>query len=872
MEYPVKVLWGESPLSGSVSVRGGGPVGLSVCSDNASVKGDKFTFKASATDCRLQVAVTDPELSFKADPAVVTVKSEKGGFSFLLRDVYSETPILLPMFGAAVVSADDERSYDQVKRTVEGRGLRHALQRIEEEPEEDFDTAAANCRKLTCPTWLGITRDVRNFEVGWDNVSLTARPKYHSVAIPRFDGGCPETVYSIIMGKGIGPVENFKRTLDEDVRPILRSELIDGAVRYDATVFSTLEKSKLKASNVRGTNFFAADGLGYGHMFSPEQQAEFDAMIEGEKHPGEEVVLYIHAEAVNSGRTPSYAWFKAPFFYWTKLGFDGENGLVMADKKSVCATFSVNGEPAPKSEIAALLQPGETITFDVRILHQPVSVARAKRLSSKSFEVKLLEARAYWDEKTLSHGNVMLPEPRISSMMEAGMHHLDMVTYGLEPDKTVAACIGVYCPIGSESAPIIQHFDSMGWHDLAQRSIQYFIDKQHENGFIQNFGNYMLETGPALWTMGEHYRYTRDLEWVKKIQPNILKACEYLQGWCDRNKDESLKGRGYGMMEGKVGDPEDPYHIFMLNSYAYLGLSRVAEMLTEVNPSESERIQAQAQELKDNILDSLREAILRSPVVPLSDGTWVPTVPPFAESDEMKCLLLDNEEWFTHGTITARDSIVGPIYLALTEVLDPWDPVVTWILQYSADMFHQRNVAQSQPYYSPHPYVHLKRGEVKPFLKEFYNCMSGLADRDTYSFWEHFYHVSLHKTHEEGWFLMRCRWMLWMEDGNTLNLFPGIPRDWMQCCSHILLNEVASYFGPLSVHALYEASDTVGGDELSIDIRCHDEWRAPENIVIRVPHRHGRRASYVSSGTYDPQTETVLLEHFTGKAELVIKF
>ena len=85
-----------------------------------------------------------------------------------------------------------------------------------------------------------------------------------------------------------------------------------------------------------------------------------------------------------------------------------------------------------------------------------------------------------------------------------------MAALGREPDGPVLATIGWYAPIGSESSPIIQFFDSMGWHKLAERSLEFFLDRQREDGFIQNFGGYQLETGPALWTMGEHYRYTRD--------------------------------------------------------------------------------------------------------------------------------------------------------------------------------------------------------------------------------------------------------------------------------------------------------------------------------------------------------------------------
>ncbi len=91
-----------------------------------------------------------------------------------------------------------------------------------------------------------------------------------------------------------------------------------------------------------------------------------------------------------------------------------------------------------------------------------------------------------------------------------------------------------------------------------------------------------------------------------------------------------------------------------------------------------------------------------------------------------------------------------------------------------------------------------KLGMVKPFLKTYYNTFSALADRETYTFWEHLYHASPHKTHEEAWFLMETRWMLYMEDGSTLRLLNTIPREWMEDGKTIELNDVQSYFGPLN--------------------------------------------------------------------------
>src|SRR5439155_11961872 len=290
----------------------------------------------------------------------------------------------------------------------------------------------------------------------------------------------------------------------------------------------------------------------------------------------------------------------------------------------------------------------------------------------------------------------------------------------------------------------------------------YFLDKQHDDGFIQNFGDYMLETGAALWSLGEHYRYTRDDAWVKEISPKLLKSCDYLLRWRQRNQREELRGRGYGMLEGKTADPNDPFHSFMLNGYAYLGLSRVAEMLTKTEPTQSARLNKEAERLKDDIRSTFFSVMGSSPVVPLGDGTWCPTVPPWAEYRGPLALYADGGKWYTHGSMVSRDSLLGPLYLAFQEVLGPEEPATTFLLSFHNELMTKRNAVFSQPYYSRHPIVHLRRGEVKPFLKAYYNTVASLADRQTYTFWEHYFGASPHKTHEEGWFLMDTRWMLYM--------------------------------------------------------------------------------------------------------------
>jgi hypothetical protein len=156
---------------------------------------------------------------------------------------------------------------------------------------------------------------------------------------------------------------------------------------------------------------------------------------------------------------------------------------------------------------------------------------------------------------------------------------------------------------------------------------------------------------------------------------------------------------------------------------------------------------------------------------------------------------------------------------------------------------------------------------VKAFLKAYYNGFAGLADRETYTFWEHYFHASPHKTHEEGWFLMQTRWMLYLEQGDTLRLLPGIPRAWLEQGKRIELSNVASYFGPVSLRV--ESHLDMGRIEATVE--CLSDQR-PRCVELRLPHPEGRHAATVTGGVYAPATETVRIEPFQGRADVMLGF
>lgn len=883
MTIKFAIEWKSSPTSGTIRLTRGTVEEIKAVRGEGSVSDAGDTFAVNGA-FRLEVAVAAEEATGE-DPVIVTVETNNNPFSFFLRDIHTAAlagcPIYIPAYGVAVTAADDERSYAQIEEDIAATGLKRNLQQIEDEPEESYEEAARNTRDLPGPTWLGLSRDVRIFEVSYRGVGGDElhwdwiQPRDHGFNVTLPETNNESVRYRFLIGRGIGCREDLTRRLDEGVFPIVHAELNDNDIRYSCTSFVSYESSKLNEDTLKGTNWLVTDGFGGGNMLTPAQEEQRAQLLPQYMEQAEETVLYFRCEATNTAKVPRYAWFKniVPNAYimnnTKNYTFDGNTGFVQFSPERVCAVSKVNGKPMPQEESAVLVAPGAKVVFEFYVPHRPIPQIRAERLIEQSFEERLEECREFWRGKLQSAARIKLPEQRMDEMVKAGLLHLDLVAYGAEPEGTIVPTIGVYTAIGSESAPIIQFMDSMGWAKTAARALQFFLDKQHEDGFIQNFNGYMLETGAALWSFGEHYRYTRDEAWLAEVKPKLLHAYEYLVKWRNRNLKPELKGYGYGMLEGKTADPEDPFHSFMLNGYAYIGMSRLAEMLSASEPELASAIAAEAEALREDITTEFRGSVSRSPVVPLGDGTWIPTAPPWVEHHGPLALYSEAAaRWLTHGSFVARDSLLGPLYLVFQEVLSPDSQEAEFLLQFHNELMCTRNVALSQPYYSIHPWVHLKRGEVKPFLKAYYNGFAGLADRETYSFWEHYWHASPHKTHEESWFLMQTRWMLYMEEGDSLRLLPGIPRKWLEDGSEIGLTDIATYFGPVTLQVESQLKEQ---GRIQASISCLTD-RKPRSISLRLPHPDNRHPVKVSGGVYSAENETVVIDNFDGTAEITIQY
>ena len=872
----VEVEW--KTVSGEVEIKAenGSVASVKVLKGKGRVKG--CSVKVSRPSCvRLRFEVQDPVTSPGPNSTIISVGNGANSFSFFLRDVNATSPIWIPEYQVVVLPDGVSLSYDEVVELIRSRNLVSKMDRIEQSEEASFEAAEKVTRNMSVPIWLGIGRDIRLFQITEELPDALSTYQADKTIVPMLsssglvdEGIYPDPLsYNYSLGRGVGAYDNIARSLEEGVLPIYNSVTEDDDVVYQSKSFVTLEKSILCEENVKGTHYMISDNYSQGRAWTEPQQKQLDEILANTPPAGEETVLVIHTIVTNKGDVPRYAWIKTPYPSYRRIeySFDSATGFSLFKDGRVFCVSHINGQPVPNEETAALLQPGESMEVDFFLPHSPVTASRAKALAQRSPEELFAQCKAFWQKKLDAAAKIHVPEERINNMIKAGLLHLDLITFGDRDQGTLAANVGVYSPIGTESAPIIQYYESLGLTDQARRCLQYFLDTQQENGCIVNFAGYTIETGAVLWSIGEYYRYTKDRQWIEQNKSKILKACNYLLEWRKRNLKEELKGHGYGMIDGKVADPVDPYHQFMLNGYSYLGLKRISEVMETLGCDEARPLAAEVKGWRQDILDSFHACLASSPVVPISDGSWCPTCSPWAESSTARFFLNKAEKYRSHGTVMVPDGLLGPLHLVFTEVLDPESRDASLLLKYYRDVICQGNSLFSQPYYGKHNLVQARLGQVKPFLNTYYYTVAPHFDHSTGTFWEHYFKVSVHKTHEEANFLMETRNMLYLEDGDTLKLLNVIPRRWLEDGKKIVLDSVLSYFGRIGL----DVTSNVSEGEIRAYVSCPGDGK-PSAVSIRLPHPDGRKAVQVSGGSYDPATETVTVNDFSGEANILLKF
>ena len=269
---------------------------------------------------------------------------------------------------------------------------------------------------------------------------------------------------------------------------------------------------------------------------------------------------------------------------------------------------SVNGQAVLWSVAVPAHQ---TKVLDIKVPFRAVfSATEQDHFKRIRFESRLDETLMYWKRRIGTAGmQIRLPDEMLNSFYVAVLQHV------LVSEERDVGTGYTMCPCGTydynmfanETDIQVRLLDMRGLHADAWRCLRPLVELQGSKPLPGRFRNtsaefhgvridanhdythsgYNLNHGWTLWTLAEHYLFSRDDQWLHSVLPRILRAAAWIVDERKGTMRHGLDGARvpeYGLLPaGELEDNEDWAYWFAVNAYAYRGLSAAAQAVSALD-------------------------------------------------------------------------------------------------------------------------------------------------------------------------------------------------------------------------------------------------------------------------------------------------
>jgi len=883
-EAQLLIEWGclaknEQVWDGSVEMTNGRIVSIAPLSSNIKIASPlawRSTVKGQPDGVQVKLLYAHNADRLNNDRGAVTVRTKAGSFSFFVDDVVTEKALFIRGVGA-FVAADGTRYADW-----KGPGGPHWDNTIKETvarmPEQTMTRVmVALPPKPPQAVPLGIAGGRHEYFVAPDgDLVLEARSlRTHARDTDRRGWAFPQIEYRLALGARPdfrpeatpGP----RRWLAEDHLPMIRTEWISGGITYAQSAIVTVLHGNLGDSAPRTgaepTAFLAKVEL----RNSTEQEQEAVLWLDVTPRADCQVTsdgVFVLARPSDGIERPGLTAVRAQF----DAAGRGTTGVL-----TVAA-----GEVAPAPGTTTPLR---LFRYAVRLAPKAIHAVYWKapylelmdaqdlaRFRAIRYEAEAPKVLAHWREVLGGGMQIETPEPLLNKFYRANLWHV-LVSTDKDPSTSLymaPAATVRYDVFPNETCMIARSLEMRGLHEEAARYLEPMFHYQGTRALPGNFktsegvlfsagpytcvAGYNMHHGFVLWAAAEHYRWTKDKAWLEARLPALLKACNWIIAERQATKRETQGRRvpEYGLAPaGQLEDVEEFQYWYATNAYYCLGLKTTADVLAELGHAEAERLAREAEAYRADILASADEMLARTPAVRLLDGTYVPYLPSRVYARTHRA-----EGWI-------REALYCALHLYEAGLLSPTDPRVEWmLLDLEDNIFVRPESGYSlrpleekwfdwggftlQPNLLGNAMAYLERDETPNFLRAFFNTFAVSLYPDTMCFaeWVRSHGVGggpLYKTPDECKFVQWLRAMLVREDGRTLRLTSGAPKEWFADGKRIAVRDAQTFFGEMS----FEVRSHLGEGRIEATVVAPRRTPA-EKIVVRFAHPAGQAIKAVT--------------------------
>ncbi len=806
------------------------------------------------------------------DRSILTLRTKACEVSFLPGEAIEQEPIDIPDCGVYVRSTTLNLSRAAYRRL--NRGKQRIIDAVAGHPEQTLENAYQHIRaKRVTLSFVGVDSNCHKFGIAPDGHLVVGYndPSFGHPMVPKYAVYFDTTDQWPLFEKpinefsGLFVQEKMKdQTLEDGWLPIIGTTWSENGLAFERTDYAVLQNSSgnINESQLKGN--------------------EPALMISRLKIRNNQTIpntgsYYIKPWKPTSGQM-TYGSIPADVKNVWVIDLTGNTVTVIeGDARYSICYIDVHGSGSVSlvpelgaARYSLMLNPGEEHVIHTVIPGQPLPHAGGPSpLEGLDHEKLHQRTKEYWRNLLAEGMQVQIPDQHLQNVYNASLHHflLALTKDATRGEYYPNAATLYYGSIGSESSPVMRAMDMRGLHTRTEKCLQAWLSTQGDSapagdyvskagGFYHFWPNYTIDQGPVLRTLAEHFQYTGDNDWLRKVAPQIVSGCDFIINARKRTMHLLPNGRrplSYGLAPaGCIADPRDWEYSFMLNGYFYVGLKKSAEVLKEIDPANSRRIADESADYLRAIRRALKESVILSPVTRLRDSTSVPVVPPYLGLRGLSSEVKDSVDPDPrHGY--AYDVTIGPLHILKSEVVEPDSLEVTSMLNYfedhfflytplpsrvdlnelATDWFNLGGFGKLQPYYVHYQEAYLLRDQIPNFLRGFFNTLAAIADPKTLTFQEEIDRGGgqPNKTHEESWFFHQFRFMLVMERGGELYLARGTPRRWLEEGQRIVVQRAPSYFGEIS----YAIQSHVKEGRIEATVNPPSRSR-PTKLFLRLRH------------------------------------
>ncbi|MGI6351248.1 MAG: LamG-like jellyroll fold domain-containing protein [Armatimonadota bacterium] len=594
----------------------------------------------------------------------------------------------------------------------------------------------------------------------------------------------------------------------------------------------------------------------------------------------------------------NYGPFVGPASRWENTGIETrleEDALMIGDRALLAlrADDGIAVSPGDALLFTTELAPGEARDIDLAVTTapelRPPEELRGALASSQDTALQRCDERC---RRALARGmKLRTPEPRLNdiyrhivlSALASTIQHPNQPWH--TPYQNLFATSMVWpWEFSHMAAPLI----SIGYAEEMRPSLRFFTERQTGVGphsanrgpdgdVINPHGCYtgtsmywMCETGAVLWSLADNYLYSRDDAWLEAQRPSILAAWEYVQRERGRTRlhyDDGSRVEYYGLLpKGRVHDWDGHrYHYAFSDGVTWKGMTRMAAAFRAAGLPEAERMEADAREYGECILDVMRRAEFVDP------ETNLPFVP--------------NTVFYREGVQGGLWWTDGPASLFSLGLLPPDDQRFEYMMAYLqrkwGTLMGLTNRMEG-PRDTPFWYVNLnERGYYQNFLargepeKALLVLMSTLVYSLSHDCYQTVERIDITEPNYapfqpnpsgNGRLIdMLKRMVVDEQDPTTLWFLRGCPRRWFEPGESVEVQDAPTLYGNVAVRSQATA------EAITVEVTPPAIWPADGlRVVVRAPSRqpfasvtvNGRRATMDGDAVHITSPAEVLRVRF----------